>query len=239
MCNPPFFESLEQKIDNPHTSCNATDNELVTKGGELHFVSQMIEDSLVLRDRIRWYTSMIGRKVNLTKLVKLLHKHKIRNVCTTTFYQGYTTRWALGWSFSDEGYEELVKEHIIKSVVSKRQLSFTMSDLELSNLMEILEQFLKNNDISYSRKDLLINANMYESSRWWLQKLGKEESDSVCSSGIGPMMPPKLVFSFEIQVFDVHKQFTVLVMIKKGDDLCSFGELCAALKLSVQKMISF
>jgi len=180
---------------------------------------------------------MIGRKVNLTKLVKLLHKHKISNVRTTTFYQGYTTRWALAWSFSDEGYEEFLKDHIIKSVISKRQLSFTISDLTLSNLMDILEKFLKNNDISYCCEGSLINANMYESSGWWLQRSGKEESASVSTFGIGPMMPPKLVFSFEIQVFEVQKLFTVQVMIKKGEDLDSFGEFCAALKLSVQKML--
>jgi 23S rRNA A1618 N6-methylase RlmF len=78
MCNPPFFASSEEKFVNPHTVCTATESEMSTAGGELAFVSQIIQESLTLRERVRWYTSMIGRKVNVKALLTELHKHQMR-----------------------------------------------------------------------------------------------------------------------------------------------------------------
>jgi len=77
MCNPPFFSEMKEKIWNPETSCEATTNELVTKGGEFEFIRCMIEESVKYKGRIRWYSSMIGRKVNVKKLLKELHSHKV------------------------------------------------------------------------------------------------------------------------------------------------------------------
>jgi 23S rRNA (adenine1618-N6)-methyltransferase len=140
MCNPPFFANPSEKAVNPRTVCTATESEMSTEGGEFAFVSHIIQDSLVLRERIRWYTSMIGRKVNVKKLLNELHKHhvrercplflfshylllsfffdlfhahtlhfifsvKITNIRQVEFVQGKTTRWAIGWSFSQEGLE--------------------------------------------------------------------------------------------------------------------------------------
>eukprot|EP01130_Rhizamoeba_saxonica_P000092 TRINITY_DN1010_c1_g1_i2.p1 TRINITY_DN1010_c1_g1~~TRINITY_DN1010_c1_g1_i2.p1 ORF type:complete len:303 (-),score=60.17 TRINITY_DN1010_c1_g1_i2:547-1455(-) len=107
MCNPPFFEHVEDKEVNPKRNCTATDSELATEGGELAFITKMIDDSLVLKDRVHWYTSLIGRKVTMKLLVKKLHSVGITNIRTTTFTQGYTSRWAIAWSFSDSGLELL------------------------------------------------------------------------------------------------------------------------------------
>lgn len=51
---------------------------------------------------------MIGRKIDLKYLIKELQNNKIINIRTTEFYQGRTTRWALGWSFSKDGLEEFI-----------------------------------------------------------------------------------------------------------------------------------
>ncbi len=107
MCNPPFFGSVEEKGENPQTVCTATSNELATEGGELEFVGHIIRDSLQLRHQVRWYSSMIGRKVNVAPLLKLLHDNHIHNIRQTTFYQGRTTRWAIAWSFSNDGYYQI------------------------------------------------------------------------------------------------------------------------------------
>jgi hypothetical protein len=49
------------------------------------------------------------RFVNVKLLKKELLKNGISNIKTTAFYQGNTTRWAIGWSFSkrQETEEEL------------------------------------------------------------------------------------------------------------------------------------
>jgi 23S rRNA A1618 N6-methylase RlmF len=107
MCNPPFFGSVEEKGENPQTVCTATSNELATEGGELEFVGHIIRDSLELRHQVRWYSSMIGRKVNVAPLLKMLHDHHVHNIRQTTFYQGRTTRWAIAWSFSNDGFYQI------------------------------------------------------------------------------------------------------------------------------------
>mmetsp|Transcript_39630 Transcript_39630/g.64246 ORF Transcript_39630/g.64246 Transcript_39630/m.64246 type:complete len:361 (+) Transcript_39630:268-1350(+) len=113
MCNPPFFETLDDTGLNPvkdfHQAGSA--NELVTDGGEVAFVSRIIEDSLILRHQIRWYTSMLGRKVSLKPLKEKLHSYGITNIRLTEFIQGRTTRWGIAWSFTDEGKDELLKTH--------------------------------------------------------------------------------------------------------------------------------
>lgn len=53
MCNPPFFETLEEAGLNPKTSCGGTPEEMVCKGGEKAFVTRMIEDSVVLKEKFR------------------------------------------------------------------------------------------------------------------------------------------------------------------------------------------
>ena len=104
ICNPPFFASADDVKAKPFGSCEGVATELVTAGGEVTFISRMIEESLELRTRVRWFTSMIGCKASLRPLLRKLRDAGIRNVCTMVFVQGLTRRWGIAWSFTDEGY---------------------------------------------------------------------------------------------------------------------------------------
>lgn len=53
MCNPPFFESIEEAGLNPKTSCGGTAEEMVCPGGELAFVTHIIEDSVSVKNSFR------------------------------------------------------------------------------------------------------------------------------------------------------------------------------------------
>ncbi|KAJ5407984.1 hypothetical protein N7509_001867 [Penicillium cosmopolitanum] len=109
MCNPPFYtsreemaQSSESKSQQPSSVCTGADVEMVTKGGEVAFVTKMIDESLDLRDRIQWYTSMLGKLSSVTVLVEALIKHGNHNYAVTEFVQGSKTkRWALAWSWGD------------------------------------------------------------------------------------------------------------------------------------------
>lgn len=97
MCNPPFFEidSNSEKVAKilpPRNAPTGNDTELRTMGGELAFVTKMIEESIELGDKIRIYTTMIGKKADLLHLKKLLKLKRIENVTWTEFCQGHTTR---------------------------------------------------------------------------------------------------------------------------------------------------
>lgn len=83
-------------------TCTGAAVEMVTRGGEVAFVKQMIDESLELRDRIQWYTSMLGKLSSINVLVETLIKHGITNFAVTEFEQGSKTkRWALAWSWGD------------------------------------------------------------------------------------------------------------------------------------------
>lgn len=75
---------------------------MVTPGGEVAFVSRMIEESHVLRDRVQWYTSMLGKFSSVAVLVQKLRDKGVDNYAVTEFIQGSKTRrWAVAWSFED------------------------------------------------------------------------------------------------------------------------------------------
>lgn len=54
MCNPPFFESMEEAGLNPKTSCGGTPEEMICSGGERAFITQIIEDSTKLKHTFRY-----------------------------------------------------------------------------------------------------------------------------------------------------------------------------------------
>lgn len=53
MCNPPFFQTIEEAGRNPKTSCGGTMQEMVCPGGEGAFITRIIQDSVQLRQSFR------------------------------------------------------------------------------------------------------------------------------------------------------------------------------------------
>ncbi|KAI1474337.1 hypothetical protein F4774DRAFT_414967 [Daldinia eschscholtzii] len=107
MVNPPFYASeaeltdlAKQKLRPPNSACTGAPIEMVCAGGEIGFVQRMIDESLVLRERVQWYTCMLGKQSSLEVLVNILKNHGVANYAVTAFVQGNKTRrWAIGWSF--------------------------------------------------------------------------------------------------------------------------------------------
>ncbi|KAI2640906.1 hypothetical protein GGS26DRAFT_586898 [Hypomontagnella submonticulosa] len=107
MVNPPFYTSeaellglARQKSRPPNTACTGAPIEMVCDGGEIGFVGRIIDESLALRERVRWYTCMLGKQSSLEVLIPILKDHGVSNYAVTAFVQGNKTRrWAIGWSF--------------------------------------------------------------------------------------------------------------------------------------------
>ena len=59
----------------------------VFQGGEGAFICRMVDDSLRLRTRVKWYTSLIGRKATLGVVLPYLKHHGITTVRTTVLHQ--------------------------------------------------------------------------------------------------------------------------------------------------------
>ena len=71
-------------------------------GGDLGFVMHMLDESMVLRERVQWYTSMLGKLASATALVQALKERGVSNWVVTSLQAGNVTRrWVVGWSFGD------------------------------------------------------------------------------------------------------------------------------------------
>lgn len=107
MCNPPFYSSTQDLLSGaaakarpPHSACTGADVEMVTPGGEVAFVTRMIQESIKLDYRCQWYTSMLGKLSSLVEVVEKIKHANVYNWAVTEFVQGgKTRRWAVAWSF--------------------------------------------------------------------------------------------------------------------------------------------
>lgn len=110
MTNPPFYSSAQDmrssyisKEAPPSAICTGAENEMICPGGDVGFVSRILEESVKLRDRVQWYTAMLGKISSLQQVVAMLKERNITNFAVTCLQAGYKTkRWAVGWSF--DGY---------------------------------------------------------------------------------------------------------------------------------------
>jgi 23S rRNA A1618 N6-methylase RlmF len=112
MCNPPFYidgaqiaDQREAKELEPSAVCTGSEGEMITPGGEVEFVSKMIEESMAIGKKVRYYTSLIGRKQDFLELQHLLD-HNVFGILSQkinhTYFEtrlGHTVRWILCWNF--------------------------------------------------------------------------------------------------------------------------------------------
>ncbi len=107
ICNPPFYASTSELLASaaaksrpPHSACTGADVEMVTPGGEIAFVSRMIEESVALKIRCQWYTSMVGKLSSVGTIVDKLKEIGVANFAVKEFMQGgKTRRWGVAWSW--------------------------------------------------------------------------------------------------------------------------------------------
>ena len=114
MCNPPFHDSEESslkgnlrktknlknsKVQKPSLNFSGQQSELWCEGGELAFVSKMIEVSVLYSSQILWFTCLVSKKENLFKLNSLLKKIGALEVKTIDMAQGQKVSRILAWTF--------------------------------------------------------------------------------------------------------------------------------------------
>jgi 23S rRNA (adenine1618-N6)-methyltransferase len=89
ICNPPFHESLEEammgtqrkwknlgkKPQKSELNFGGQAAELWCPGGEKSFIEQMIKESVLFKNQVTWFTSLVSKEANLPLLSKILKKH--------------------------------------------------------------------------------------------------------------------------------------------------------------------
>lgn len=114
MCNPPFHDSEESalkgnlrktkninksKVQKPLLNFGGQQSELWCEGGELAFISKMIEESSLYSSQILWFTCLVSKKDNLHKLTSILKKVKAVDFKTIDMAQGQKISRILVWTF--------------------------------------------------------------------------------------------------------------------------------------------
>lgn len=115
MCNPPFHGSAAEAASGTQRkrrnlgllkSSPAARNfggqagELWCPGGEVGFVLRMIAESAEVRDRIRWFTSLVSKSAHLPRLESAALEAGASAVTTLEMGQGQKRSRILAWSFS-------------------------------------------------------------------------------------------------------------------------------------------
>lgn len=111
ICNPPFFTSIKEmhasvtgegKSGKPNAVCTGAEVEMVCPGGDLGFITRIVNESLILRDKVTWYSSMFGKLSSAKDIINLLKQHGITNWAVGCIEAGAATkRWIVAWSFGD------------------------------------------------------------------------------------------------------------------------------------------
>ena len=122
LCNPPFHKSLTEaeqgttrkwKNLNKHKSPSSTEvkqnsstlnfggqkAELWCEGGELAFISNMIKESKQYQTQVLWFTCLVSKKDNLSKIKLNLKKAKVKEVRVVDMAQGQKTSRFIAWRF--------------------------------------------------------------------------------------------------------------------------------------------
>ncbi|VDO25792.1 unnamed protein product [Onchocerca flexuosa] len=195
MCNPPFYEydEFEEKFrylrDNvltnvgsdcanrpaPHSATIARSNELAVAGGEVAFVSRLIEDSFVLQNAVKLYTSMVGKKSSLVELRKKLGRCLSVRSTVMTLYQGKTHRWVLAWTFEARiKLDKLTKcspplELCLPPVLDGKESSFAW----IRKVLDLLEVSCEKQDSSSFLCEAVRNT--------WSQQRQKRRAEKISS----------------------------------------------------------
>jgi 23S rRNA (adenine1618-N6)-methyltransferase len=114
LCNPPFHSSAEEaqastlrklsnlkqkKVNTPVLNFGGQNKELWCEGGEVAFISKMIQESTEFADSCLWFTSLVSKESSLKPLYAELRKAGALLVKTLSMGQGNKNSRALAWTF--------------------------------------------------------------------------------------------------------------------------------------------
>ncbi len=114
ICNPPFHASIEdaqkgsrrkvknlsgEKAKRPKLNFAGVSNELIYDGGEYQFIHNMILESKSISKNCFWFTTLVSKQSNLTKIYKLLQKAGAHQFKTIPLGTGNKTSRIVAWTF--------------------------------------------------------------------------------------------------------------------------------------------
>lgn len=122
ICNPPFHASsadaeigTRRKLRNLSNkketkvllNFGGKSNELWYEGGEIAFLKKMIEQSKGYAKNVLWFTSLVSKESNLSKVYRLLNKQGAKRMETIGMSTANKSTRIVAWTFQNE---EEIKE---------------------------------------------------------------------------------------------------------------------------------
>ncbi|KAJ2158245.1 hypothetical protein GGF46_003922 [Coemansia sp. RSA 552] len=194
MCNPPFYSGEDerrqlarQKDQAPHWGeLSGKNEELYTEGGEEAFLSRMVSESAKLGPRIKWYSTMVGKKATLALLKTRIREEKAKQIREGTLLQGRTTRWVLAWTFLDK--TRFCLDMAQSSSIGDAQTQFCEAAADLN---------IETQSVAATETQLLCVAREKTWTRQWRrqqQKLRAEGVEPTTNSDAEPVLQFRAVF---------------------------------------------
>lgn len=253
MTNPPFYESdkellksAEKKARPPHSACTGAPIEMVCEGGEVVFVRRILEESLVLRERVQWYTAMLGKISSLEILVDKLREEMVGNYAVTEFIQGAKTRrWAIAWSFCpmrpaqdvSRGMKAVAWRKVLPDVCEHEVLMFPVGS-GIGKMAHTLAELIGSLElISWEwNKELLHGIGRARENVWsraWRRKKQREQADGKTP---GPMATDQetCVFGFSVCVRARKDDAAIECRWREGHEEAIFMSFCGFVKTRLQ-----
>lgn len=129
MCNPPFHASQEdaeagtrrkwhglarnrQAVskalpDKGKLNFGGQAAELYCEGGEVAFISRMVEESQAIRGQCLWFTSLVSRETSLPAVYRALKRVRAVQVRTVEMAQGQKRSRFVAWTFMNERQQQM------------------------------------------------------------------------------------------------------------------------------------
>jgi 23S rRNA (adenine1618-N6)-methyltransferase len=127
LCNPPFHKSLEdaqagsrRKWKNlgkepkrgqkttpaPLLNFGGKGGELWCPGGEVAFIGRMIEESIKIRTKVFWFSSLISKEDVLPEVYRILDRAYVTETQTIEMSQGQKKSRFVAWTFLSKAEQE-------------------------------------------------------------------------------------------------------------------------------------
>lgn len=256
MTNPPFYaseaemlRSAAKKARPPHSACTGAPVEMVCAGGEVAFASRILDESLALRGRVRWYTAMFGLVASLEAMVEKLRERAVGNYAVAEFVQGSKTRrWAVAWSFGAErprqgvcrGMRATPWRRVLPPVVEVDVLTFPVGEGEgVGEKADALVELLAGLELiswNWDREALLGVGRARENvwSRAWRRKRKREDAEGGSVATVRPADSEVCVFGFSISIAVNKTQAVVGCRWREGHDESIYTSFCGFVKTRLE-----
>lgn len=257
MTNPPFYssetdmlKSATKKARPPHSACTGAPVEMVCEGGEVAFVSRILDESLILREKVQWYTAMFGMVSSLDVMVGKLREKAIDNYAVTEFIQGNKTRrWAFAWSFAPmrptqdvcRGMKATAWRKVLPAIVEVEILTFPVIR-GVGKTADALAQLIGRLDlISWDwDHELLRGTGRARENVWsraWRRKRKREQEECNTERNSASTTIPQsdiCAFGFCVSIVVNKTEAVVGCRWREGHDESIFTSFCGFVKTRMQ-----